>query len=230
MSAEQSTSTKRPYDLHHPFAIICGLALLFALACGLYVLFAPGQDDQPAIGTTAASCSGLPVSDKDGLAGAPQARWASLDGVFIPTHPDHGPAETTDGVRSCYAFSPEGAVYAAANIAAMGVNGNSHQIYEHLTIEGPQRDALMAQTPEREQTQSAGYQIAGFQLVDYDREDGTATVKIAMGLDAAPPYGALTFDLARDGDWKFDPNSSLQVPFEQVPADLTGFYRLAKEG
>jgi hypothetical protein len=113
--------------------------------------------------------------------------------MATPTDPDtFGPGVTdTDGFRSCFAHSPTGALYAAANVIALG------------SSTGPGRDAAIRDAENRSPSSATGTdsaQIRGFLIKSYSATE--ADVDLALEL----PNGALAHSVLSlrwvDGDWK----------------------------
>ncbi|HWU45762.1 MAG TPA: hypothetical protein VN133_03275 [Humibacter sp.] len=149
------------------------------------------------------STCGLPGFRKSGtLTQAPNSKWELVGTVAAPTDPKgSGPGNVeSSGFRSCYAHTPTGALYSAANLLAV-VSDRSllKEVADKLTVPGPGRDALLQQSGSSSST-SVRYQIAGFKLDSYSSDQ--ATVDIAVNLSTGELVSfpiALQWD---DGDWK----------------------------
>lgn len=222
MTTDQTPRTKRAYDMHHPAFIVCALVVVVALACAVYfALLRPGTDEAPRAQAQTSACGALPASTATGLQGTPDADWRAVADIAVPTHPDHGPAEMSGGLLSCYAASPEGAVFAAANIVAMGSTGQTHTMLTDYAVEGPARSAMLAEAPVDEEASSGGVEFVGFNLRDYTPE--AATVEVAFGVDGAAPYGVYAINLVReDDDWKLKIPTSQELAYTQV-STLDGY-------
>lgn len=110
-----------------PWLLAAGLAPLAALAAAIaaaILLHAAGHASQ---GHGTAPASAAPTAPRraaaqDEMPQAPQAalsglRWASYDGVELPSSPQAGPRDSAGGLASGYADTPLGALVAAVNIA-----------------------------------------------------------------------------------------------------------------
>ncbi|GIT82076.1 hypothetical protein LLS1_37450 [Leifsonia sp. LS1] len=158
---------------------------------------------QSAVSEADRSACGLPGFEKSGtLTQAPNTKWALVGTVAAPTDPKgSGPGNVeSSGFRSCYAHTPTGSLYAAANMLAV-VSDRSllHEVADKLTVPGPGRDALLKQSGTPSST-PVRYQIAGFKLDSYSSDQ--ATVDIAVNLSTGE---LVSFPFALqwvDGDWK----------------------------
>ncbi len=117
---------------------------------------------------------------------------------------------------------PEGALFAAANIVALGSDPElGPRITEELTLDGPGRDAALQEPPAAGGSE-VRIQIEGFRLLDYSGD--TADVDLAMRTSRGA-YVAQVFPLAwDDGDWKvrLAPSGELPTGLVQLP-DLAGY-------
>ncbi|WP_052436969.1 hypothetical protein [Georgenia sp. SUBG003] len=146
--------------------------------------------------------------------------------VAAPSVEGMGPGEDDDGLRTCYARTPTGAVLAAANVAAMGSSPELvGRMTEEMTAEGPGRDAALDHLEADGAPEIPGgvrYQIRGFRLLDYTGTE--ASVDVALGVDGGLT-GSFVLDLRwEDGDWKVvltDDGGLGSLP-APVP-DLTGY-------
>jgi hypothetical protein len=149
------------------------------------------------------SVCGLPGFDRAGatLASAPATTWTTVGTMSAPSAAQTGPGTTSsDGLRSCYAHTVAGALFAVANIWAMGTDPRLNKpLLEQQTAAGTGRDAaLKANIP----TSNTGLraQIAGFKVTSYSGT--TATVDLAFHLNTGELV-SLPAPLAWDGrDWK----------------------------
>lgn len=208
---------------------LLSLALIAAL---IYIVSGGDESDKQPIPTPqiiAKSCD-LPESDQTSVSGVPAVGWDIVTGggtqIAAPTMPEHGPAITESGVRSCFARSPEGAVLAAANIAAYGSTGQQHTVAEHYAVDGPARDTMLDEYPRDGAASADGLTLRGFRVIDYSRDDATVEIVIEQ------PDGTLVagpIDLVyTGGDWKYDPPTSLESR-HTVLDDLSGYITLRKD-
>ncbi len=188
----------------------------------------PGGSTRPA----SDSACGLPAGEESVPRTAPkETKWELVGTMAAPTAPDtYGPGRINDGLRSCYAHSPTGALYAAVNIAAMtGVPELREPVVRQLAAAGPERDRALQQlkTASDAETTGGSTQVAGFTFLSYD--DRSAAVDLAVRAAAAnngqSGYVHIPMTLRWDGgDWKvvLAPDGSLGAGIGAIP-DLTGY-------
>ena len=206
------------------FLISAGVVLVIVVLAG-FLVFADGEDDdRPSAAPTSSSATSstgsssqsgstdgeacdLPASDQTVPAAAPDTEWTLVGTVAAPSSDQAGPAITdpATGVRSCYAQTPTGALFAAANfLAATSDPTVIEAAVERLTAAGPGRDTALADirtNPQSVVGTGARYQVAGFTFLSYKQDSATVSLAIAAtgGLAGAP----LTL-VWEDGDWKVD--------------------------
>ena len=145
---------------------IISAALVLALIAAVAVIFflpkddstaqpapaAPADTSAPAAPATSAAAAGksicgLPSTSETALGAAPTSTWELVGKMAAPTDPTTiGPGTTDeDGFRSCFAHTPTGALYAAANIVALGSSPDQDEfkLADQLLVPGPGRDAAM---------------------------------------------------------------------------------------
>lgn len=223
MSESRQNNTER-----NPFTkpgFVISAALVIALIAAVIVIFllpkGDGGAQQPAPSavesnsaaastpSNAASSSicGLPSTSETALGTAPGSNWELVGRMATPTDPDtFGPGVTdTDGFRSCFAHSPTGALYAAANVIALGSSTEQDELKlaDKLLVPGPGRDAAIRDAENRSPSSATGTdsaQIRGFLIKSYSATE--ADVDLALEL----PNGALAHSVLSlrwvDGDWK----------------------------
>ncbi len=190
----------------------------------------PAGTDDPA--TTAppsagpSACGLRAEADSGTLTRAPDARWDLVGTVAAPSVEDQGPGEDDDGLRTCYARTPTGALLAAANVAAMGSNATLvERMTAEMTAAGPGREAALERIADEGAPAVPSvvrYQIRGFRLLDYSGTE--ASVDLALGVEGGLT-GSFVLDLRwEEGDWKVvltDDGGLGSLP-APVP-DLTGY-------
>lgn len=206
------------------FMLSCAGILALLLGLGIVVINHFTQDDPSAPPAIASEQCDLPASDQTDLVGVPAHGWALVGkgehAIAVPKSSDHGPARSDQGVPSCWAQSPMGAVSAAMTFAAMASAGEEYALAQHLTVSGPEREALLAETPEQTEPTAQVF-IDAFRLVDYDQD--SAEVTVVMAANELDGWVAATIEVAWvDGDWRYDPPSSLEPEFS-FPTDLQGY-------
>jgi hypothetical protein len=217
------------------FLISAGVVLIIVVLAG-FLVFTGGDDDSPSTApatgpaTSATSSSpqsgpadsgscDLPADDQTVPVAAPNTEWTLVGTVAAPSSDEAGPAVTdpTTDVRSCYAQTPTGALFAAANfLAATSDPALIEAAIDELAATGPGRDtALEAIRTDPQSVIGTGsrYQIAGFTFLSYTEDVATISLAIAAtgGLAGVP----LTV-VWEDGDWKVD------LPADGNPAGQAG--------
>ncbi|MFJ5978432.1 hypothetical protein [Pseudarthrobacter oxydans] len=239
----ESTTESNPFT--KPGFIIAA-ALVVALIAATIVIFllpkgqgnaqpAPAESSSTAAVSPSASAEtgesvcGLPGSNETALGAAPQSKWELLGTMAVPTDPSAaGPGTVgTDGLRSCFAQSPTGALYATANMWASSFNGYAKQLYLELSADSPSRDKAVQAIKEGKDVgggTSPKVQIAGFMIHSYTPE--AAVVELAFKT-ADGGYGAISTSLLwEDGDWKLDIPPAGGGAVRQI-SDLSSFIRWA---
>lgn len=235
----ESTTESNPFT--KPGFIIAA-ALVVALVAAAVVIFllpigqgnaqpAPSPAESRSTATTGPSASdaagksicGLPDSSETSLGAAPKTKWELVGAMAAPTDPKIGPGKTDDqGIRSCFAHTPTGALYAAVNLWALGIDpSNERAISEHLAAKGPGRDSGMKAPQTPAPASAVKVQIAGFN-VSYTANQ--AVVELAFKADNGALASVRTTLLWQDGDWKgvvADNGKPLEEP-RQI-RDLSGF-------
>ncbi|GLU60910.1 hypothetical protein [Paenarthrobacter ureafaciens] len=176
-------------------------------------------------GTSDESVCGLPAGKDTALGTAPKSTWELVGTMAVPTDPSKaGPgAVSDDGLRSCFAQSPTGALYATANIWAASFNGHAEQVYLELAAESPTRDKAVKAIEEGKDVgggASPKVQIAGFVIHSYT--PNAAVVELAIKSNDGG-YGAFSTSLLwEDGDWKLDMPAAGGGTVRQI-SDLSSF-------
>ena len=234
----ESTTESNPFT--KPGFIIAAVLVVALLAAGIVIFLLPkGQSDaqpaSPTLGTgstPAASASasaagssvcGLPTSTETSLGAAPETKWELVGTMAAPADPQIGPGKTdAHGIRSCFAHTPKGALYAAVNLWALGSDPSKERaIAEQLAAKGPGREAGMKAPQTQAPASAVKIQIAGFN-VSYTANQ--AVVDLAFKADNGALASVRTTLLWQDGDWKgvvADNGAPLEEP-RQV-RDLSGF-------
>lgn len=174
------------------------------------------------------SVCGLTGYEKTGaVREAPSAKWDPVGGTTAPSDPARGPGKTdANGLRYCFQHTPEGAVFAAANIIAQTTDQSLQKpIVEKMTVPGPGRDKLL-EAADRHASEAPGVtpqmQIVAFSLRSYSEK--TAVVEIVIRSNNQG-QAAATYSLTwSGGDWKQTPSDAggFKIPPHDVP-QLDGY-------
>ncbi|SDI70312.1 hypothetical protein SAMN04488693_11926 [Arthrobacter subterraneus] len=203
---------------------ILSAALVVALIAAVAVIaFLPRGDDEADTGETAPtsaasetptvdatgkeSVCGLPGSDDSALGVAPDSEWELVGTTVVPTAPATiGPGVVSeDGFRSCFAQTPAGALFAAANLVGLGSVQDvemQRKLTEQLVVPSAGQQAALEDLAERDPSSrsSTSVQISGFRLLSYT--DESANVDIAFTTqNGAVGHASIPLRWT-DGDWK----------------------------
>lgn len=230
MNEDQNPLTKPKFIIS---AVV--VAILVALAILLALIPKGGGTASPASSPTstnsansspstssAGSVCGLPDGDQSKPATTPSdTKWELVGKIAAPTAPkQYGPGKTeASGLRSCFAHSPTGALYAAANVTSLSGAGKAQLVYQHLAVPGPERDAAL-NNPSPQQNSTVTAQIAGFKIQSYapDRAVIVIAAKGSNGALIAVPVPLQWYG----GDWKVLIPPSGSTGGGQI-ADLSGY-------
>jgi hypothetical protein len=218
----ESTTESNPFT--KPGFILAAALVVALIAATVVIFFLPKGDNnaQPAPTSSAASGAaapaksadatgksvcGLPSTSETALGTAPKSTWTLIDKMAAPADPKtFGPGVTDeDGFRSCFAHSPTGALYAAANMVALGSAKSqalNAKLTDRLLVKGPGRDIAMKDSATMAPSTGADttVQIRGFVVKSYTPAE--ADVDLAF----ETKNGALAHTVLPlrwiDGDWK----------------------------
>ena len=237
MTGNGDTGAAPENPFTRPWFIISAVAVLLIIIFGIVVfavLPSTGSNKPPVVASTggnsapasapadpAASICGLKAGSQTPPATAPRTDWELLGQTAVPADPKvAGPGLVSSaGVRMCFSHDPVGALYAAANVAAMGAEGRVKDVYQYLSADSPARDKLLASNPTGTPT-NVTFQIGGYQLLSYTG-DGAA---INVGISASNGIylsEALVLQWA-GGDWKITLPADGRAVSSQV-TNLDGF-------
>lgn len=228
---------------HSPRFIVAAIALGVLLVAGVIVVVSilVGQGDRahaiavsssagnpPApTGPTAADASvcGLPGFQSTGtLAKVPATRWSLVGTMQAPSYKGVGPGVVgSDGFRSCYAHTVEGALFAASNFVALTTNGNYVlQAAQKLDVPGPGQQIAIEQAKAGATHSGSGVEVAAFQISSYTGKSATVTVVFQStggALDSVP------IELQwSSGDWKIVLTADGQTPLNStIISSLDGY-------
>lgn len=195
-------------------AVILGL-LIWLVAQSPY--HPPGSNGHGRAGAApvvgARSVCGLPGGSQVPPAVTPEGtHWRLVGTMAAPISDDVGPGGEADKVPVCYAPTPLGALYAAANfVAVTSVPELRLVAAEYLCADGPGRDAALADLRAGDVgSRETGIQIAGFQFIGYSPA-ASASIDLATTTDTGS-YAHFPVALVwTGGDWK------VQLPITGTP-------------
>jgi hypothetical protein len=223
--------------LTKPKFIISAVVVAIIVALGIILVLLPKGGGNPAAepsssgsanagtqpsSTPGASVCGLPSGDQAKPATTPtDTKWELVGKVAAPTSPTQfGPGKTeANGLRSCFAHSPTGALYAAVNMTALSAAGKADLVYEQLAVPSPERDAVLKSSPTAAPS-SVSAQLAGFTFRSYEADRAVIDLafKGANGTFVSIPVPLQWYG----GDWKFVVPATGDTGARQI-ADLGGY-------
>ncbi|WP_434161440.1 hypothetical protein [Clavibacter michiganensis] len=178
----------------------------------------------PQVAASDKSACGLPGYEETGtLSAAPATSWTFVGTMAAPGSEQAGPGTIgSDGVRSCYAHTVDGAVLAVANIWAMGSDARLSKLaLDKMTAPGPGRDAAIAANIPKSNT-GLSVQIVGVKVLSYDGRD--ATVDVAFRTSTGQLYSFPAPVTWVDGDWKSVLTDDGQPPLRPTALQSLGGY------
>jgi hypothetical protein len=232
------------------FLVAAGIVALIAVF-GAVLVFTGGDESPPAAagpeptstsastvsasapttkGDDAGDCD-LPAGDQTLPVITPQdTEWELVGTVAVPTAPDSiGPAvvDAQTGLRSCFAASPLGALYAAVNyLAALSDPDQVPGALQTLSADSPGRDALLellvSDSAALAVDPDSRVQVAGFTVLNYAADRTTISLAVRASNGGT---GSLPITLIRsDGDWKVvpPPDGNISAAVDQLPS-LAGY-------
>jgi hypothetical protein len=133
----------------------------------------------------------------------PAVTWQFDADMLIPLQVAGGPATTaSNGVRSCFAHSPTGAVLAALVLLGQIQNPDlTDAVLATRVVPGPGRNRAIAEAKDPSTLDATGQvQFAGFKVIDYlpDR----AIIQVAAELNHQDVASLPVTMVWSDGDWK----------------------------
>ncbi|MFF0339262.1 hypothetical protein [Kribbella sp. NPDC004875] len=140
------------------------------------------------------------------LAAPAAVTWQFEGEILVPIQAAAGPAATSpDGVRSCFAHSPTGAVLAAMVVLGQIQNPDvSLDVLRTRVLPGPGRNAAIAAAKEQLKTPptpDGDVQFAGFKVLYYPPGGAQAIIQVVADLNHKA-YGALPITMQwSHGDW-----------------------------
>jgi hypothetical protein len=227
--------------LTKPKFIISAVVVAIIVALGIILALVPrgGGTASPEPSTTststnsgqptamsAASVCGLPPGDQTKPATTlTDTKWELVGKIAAPTSPTQfGPGKTeANGLRSCFAHSPTGALYAAANMTALSSAGKADLVYQQLAVPSPERDAVLKSSPTAAPN-SVTAQLAGFTFRSYEADRAVIDLafKGANGTFVSIPVPLQWYE----GDWKFVVPATGDTGARQL-SDLSGYVEWA---
>lgn len=215
--SETTPDNKERNPFTRPGFVLSAALVIALVAAVIVIAFLPDNDGpEAATPSTSASASapatteggtesvcGLPSSEQTALGSAPESDWDLVGRTAVPSAPETvGPGVVNDdGIRSCFAHSPSGALFAAANIFGLVSSGEQETVLEQLSADSAARDKELQQL-EEDSPSALRAQIKGFQVQNYT--ESTATIDLGIELENGA-VGSVPIPLVwEEGDWKLN--------------------------
>ena len=224
MSTDNNTRTDSPFNI---WWVVSGIGIvLVVVALILVLIFGRGgasDDDAAPVDTAtsepaptetasaepAASSCRLDDGNQDIPVSAPEATWTTVDYLLVPSSNEYGPAPLEGSEWSCFAHSPTGALFAAAQVMAGASGPEFESFMDDAAVDNAALQAWVAGENPETHTQSPGNvaQFAGFQMTSVAPD--RVTVKLALTQSGI--LGSYTADMVwddADDTWKVDMGAS----------------------
>lgn len=137
----------------------------------------------------------------------PETRWELVGRMVAPTAPrTHGPRIRAHGIRTCFARSPLGALYASVNVVATASEPSRwRELLRELAAKGPGRDRALKRLANESAApdSSTKMQVAGFSFTTYERD--AAVISLAFRVDTGGTAFSAHLPMSmkwEDEDWK----------------------------
>lgn len=215
-------------------AIVIGVILLAAIVVLVTSLTAPHDPDaEPTSSPTGQVASGVDKSvcglsgfeTKSSLTAAPDAKWELVGTVAAPTDPEGaGPGSLSDGFRTCFSHTTEGALFAAINYVALASDSRNIPKIPDLIAPGKGKDAALAQATSSPSASATRLQVAGFKINSYSASEATVDVVWSVISQGNALVSFPTVLKWTGGDWKIVLNDDGQPPFSPVQLQSLGGY------
>lgn len=215
--AKESTRTSK-ITLYASFGV-----LALAIIAGLVIFLLPSANPTPSLAPTASPAPatnspdpgsagiGCNAAPSDNRAVPDDLRWAASQGITWPVSDSTGPTTTTDGFPACFEHSPVGAALGAVSVLFSQVDHSPLETGRFYLAPSPGRDAALALVDAdsasqlKEQIESNGISVVGFQVEEYDGERASIRVVLRVPGSSTGFSGYPSPMVWVDGDWKLKP-------------------------
>jgi hypothetical protein len=217
-------------------AIVVGIIVLAAIVV-LVTSLTRGDSTPEAVPTNTPTSTATPTTDAAdesvcGLEGfdtentvteAPETEWELVGTVAAPTDPAIGPGTVdSDGFRTCFSHTAEGALFAAVNFVATGTDATIGPRLIELVAPGPGRDVLESNSNSSGSPSSLRAQVAGYTVSSYTA-DG-ATIDLALNYSSGDLVSFPLKLVWAEGDWKLQMTDEGELPLSpSAIANLGGY-------
>lgn len=170
---------------------------------------------------------GLEAGDQRVPATPPESEWELVDGIASPQSDVVGPGVREGNRRLCYAHSPTGALFAAANfLSVAGSDSDDDQLVKDLVAATAAREKMLKDPESGEGDEDPPFQIhiAGFRLGPVTPDEATVEIAIAASDQARQGFVGYTLPMRwEDGDWKLVITSTTMPYTVQRLESASGF-------
>jgi hypothetical protein len=214
MTNEQSGRAKGRVTFIAAAAVV---ALIVVLAIVVGIIFAVrGSDNRAPVAattptatstsgsalTTESACGGSVPYEKSGtLTSAPETKWKAWGPTQLATSKEAGPTRSQNGFESCFARTPEGALYAAFDVAQYCSDSTvGPAAAEYFVADGPGKAAAISLSKSSGPCTPSAPLIQGFRVTSYS--GSAATIYFAASTTTGQ-LGAVGLQLRwENGDWR----------------------------
>jgi hypothetical protein len=172
-----------------------------------------------------ASICGL-RTDLSSAPSRPKADWKYEGTTAYPSSPTYGPAKTSaKGYRYCFAHSPTGALFAAANAMVQSAGENATVWANYFVGKGPYRSHILNDDDGtgNGDVGSTRMRLDGYRMLSFSAK----SAQVDLAYDVTNTDGTITASVVQslvwqDGDWHYSAALSQPVNVGRIP-DLTGY-------
>ena len=233
-------SEKSPFTRPGFIAAAIVVALIVVCAIILVIVNLSRGNPEPAPSTSEPSSTtapSTPAASGDesvcGLGGvelsgtvtaAPETTWKYQDVLAYPSSATAGPGATDpSGYRYCFARTPEGALFAAGNMAMMSFDNSIRSTWlPYVLSKGQYHDTLLSAALGASES-NLRTNIAGFRVLSYDGERALVDIAFQTTGSGQIVTGSFAVHLVwSEGDWKIDASMSNPTNIAQLP-NLAGY-------
>lgn len=230
MTDATPSENRSPFNTWYVWAGI--LLVVIVVAAIVVAVSTSGHDTKPSSGPTTSqpiadsdSVCGLPAGDQSiPTTAAPTTKWVLVGTVAAPDAPKTiGPGKLVDGLRTCFAHSPVGALYATANFYAQASSPSlAAAALHYFVVPGPGRDAAEAVDKASPPAGASGIQLVGFQVRQYQGNSAIVDVVVRNSNGALVSFVTSLSWVA--GDWRIDVQNNGQPPVAPAQVNnLSGY-------
>ncbi len=190
----------------------------------------PGAEPSDTSGASQPSATSAPTSggvcavdtaDQDIPTAGPPAEWVAERYFFYPTSTEYGPVDS-DGPWGCFAPSPTGALFAAANAVTWAASEDFAEVVRANAVDNGGGEQFIARTQSANRNQPAGRvaQISGFTFLAVEPQAVTVQMIFAQGDIEAASTVNLVWEQTRS-TWLVDYATSTVLPEQYSGARYT---------